>query len=148
MDQMLLCGQLLMYTLTPLCPSSPKKAVQHRYLQCSNIRNSLTRLPKSCLQASLLLSALGRCWTLSFSSPTSVWTLSCPHPDDNGLNLWTCKLAPLFPKSRNHRGWQGKRQWTNGFCLWLEYWALLEGGDSEDTLFYTYPVTKNYYTDQ
>jgi hypothetical protein len=23
------------------------------------------------------------------------WMLPCPHLDDNGLNLWTCKLAPI-----------------------------------------------------
>jgi hypothetical protein len=24
-----------------------------------------------------------------------VWMLPCSHPDDNGLNLWTCKPAPI-----------------------------------------------------
>ena len=52
--------------------------------------------PPSCLKAILLLSAFGsRCRTFGSSSLMSAWTLPCSCLDDNGLNLWTCKPAPI-----------------------------------------------------
>jgi hypothetical protein len=50
-------------------------------------------LPPNHMRASLLLSAFG--WTLSSSRSTSAWMLPCSCLDDNGINHWTCKPAPI-----------------------------------------------------
>lgn len=48
-----------------------------------------------CVSLNLLLAAL--CIELSATSPVSWIPASCPAPchDDNGLNLWHCKQAPV-----------------------------------------------------
>ena len=46
--------------------------------------------------ASLFLAAFRwRCRTLSSSCTMPAWKLPCSHLDDNGLNLWTYKPAPI-----------------------------------------------------
>jgi hypothetical protein len=49
----------------------------------------------SCLEASLLASFRWRCRTLSSSYTMPAWMLPCSHLDDNGLNPWTYKPAPI-----------------------------------------------------
>jgi hypothetical protein len=50
----------------------------------------------SCLEDSFLLATFRwRCRALSFSYTMPAWMLSYSHLDDNGLNLWTCKPAPV-----------------------------------------------------
>jgi hypothetical protein len=50
----------------------------------------------SCLKGSILLAAFRwRCRTLSCSCPMPDWMLPCFYLDNNGLNLWTCKPAPI-----------------------------------------------------
>jgi hypothetical protein len=54
------------------------------------------RLSPSCLEVSLPLAAFGwRCRTLSSACAMPAWMLPCSHLNDNGLNLWTCKPAPI-----------------------------------------------------
>lgn len=52
--------------------------------------------PPNCLQDSLYLSAFGsRCRNFSSASPTCTWMLSCSCLDNNRLNIWACKAAPI-----------------------------------------------------
>ena len=51
--------------------------------------------PPNHVGASLLAAFRWRGRTLSSSCTMPAWTLPCFHLDDNGLNLWTCKLAPI-----------------------------------------------------
>jgi len=44
---------------------------------------------------SLLVPFGTSCKTLSSSSTMSAWMLPCSHLDDNGLNLWSSKPAPI-----------------------------------------------------
>ena len=49
-----------------------------------------------CLDVSILLTAFRwRYRTLSSSCTMPAWMLPCSCLDDNGLNLWTCKPAPI-----------------------------------------------------
>jgi hypothetical protein len=58
--------------------------------------SGLWHLPSRFLEVSLPLAAFGwRHRTLSSSCTMPAWMLSCSHLDDNGLNLWTCKPAPI-----------------------------------------------------
>jgi len=57
-------------------------------------------LPPNHMGASLLVAFRWRCRTLSYSCAMPVWTSPCSHLDDNGLNLWTCKEAPIKCYSR------------------------------------------------
>jgi hypothetical protein len=53
-------------------------------------------LHPSFLEVSLPLAAFGwRHRTLSSSCTMPAWILPCSHLDDNRLNLWTCKPAPM-----------------------------------------------------
>jgi hypothetical protein len=51
--------------------------------------------PPNHLGVSILAAFRWRCRTLSYSCTRPAWTLPYSHLDDNGLNLWTCKPAPI-----------------------------------------------------
>jgi len=50
----------------------------------------------SCLEVNILLATFRwRCRTLSSICTMPAWMLPCWYLDDKGLNLWTCKPAPI-----------------------------------------------------
>jgi hypothetical protein len=97
----------------------------------------------SCLEDNLFLEAFrSKCRTLSSSWTMPAWMRPCSCLDDNGLNLWTCKPAPIKchpcksclghgicswnPKLRQPLqglqpiGWESLH-WTNSLTLWLSF---------------------------